>query len=717
MFKKPAALKQIPWPFLLSFLLWVFMFRGFLSGELSLVLDAVQYALSIKFYLVNLFHGVYPLWDPDWYYGIPWEFFLRRIGNYNPLYFVIFLLNKLGLSWHGAYLWFLAVYYFLGMVGFYLLAKRLVKDERAAFLGFLLLLFSSLSTMLFFSYIQLIFVPYFWFFYFLVAFTQEPKQVHAWGLTFSSMVILTTYIPFYFITIFVTFLILFVFFYMKSLRTIFSRYGQFAGKNRFVAFLCCLFILLSLIPGYRLYKDAASGELALPARQQEAQGGNIFTVSERNIAGGDITSQVYFDKLFSGHDEMELGVAYVPVFAYLVLLLGLGTTLNKKMVFMAVWAFIILLIGLTTTTPLYDFLMEHVFYFKYIRQSYYFFWVLVLPVFILLLSEQFRQLLAFEAHRRKDAVLAGLYVFLIHAVFAVFLFLQKGVSITSYATVFLSFVWCSLYVRRTANAGLEKFFSPRNLLISLIILVGIQPLQTYLFVSRNAFHAVALEKEMPASLTFEYQRAYHKSEEGENKFSIKGRQLYYSTRWLYVLLNGVDDDMFSEYARYKFIVYDKTKAVEDDRVALKEFERSWRDRENIAYIESAEGVDHFSGSANASLEPQPIEGESGQFKVSDFDLNGIKIETGYNKPKFLVYNDNYHSDWQAFVNGQRTPVRRTNISFKGVWLPEGKNTLVLRFRSPIDYGIEYFYVGLFSLTFLLLIIAAIKENPSYEISG
>ena len=67
-----------------SFLAWAWMFRGFLSGELALTEDAVSYYDHIQFLIQNVKHGVFPLWDPFYNYGSPNDFFLRRIGLYNP---------------------------------------------------------------------------------------------------------------------------------------------------------------------------------------------------------------------------------------------------------------------------------------------------------------------------------------------------------------------------------------------------------------------------------------------------------------------------------------------------------------------------------------------------------------------------------------------------------------------------------------------------------
>ena len=206
--------KQVVWPFfLLSFCIWIYCFRDFLSGKFSLTSDALAYVEHFKFFTDQISSGVYPLWDPTRDGGVPVEFFLRRIGSHNPFYFLIIVLQKLGLSFLHAYLSFLAFYFFLGTLGFYGVAKQIFKDSLSAFVAFLFILFSSLGTRIFDSYIILTFTPLMWFFYFLVGFFQtspdeRSKQKFCFtGGVFTLMILFNTYLPFYFAVIVATFML------------------------------------------------------------------------------------------------------------------------------------------------------------------------------------------------------------------------------------------------------------------------------------------------------------------------------------------------------------------------------------------------------------------------------------------------------------------------------------------------------------------------------
>ncbi len=109
-------------------------------GKLALVMDSRVYYEHIKFFLDNLARGVIPLWDPTRQWGTPNEFFLRRIGEYNPAYFLIIILNCLysGLS------------YFLGFL-FFLRGRRILPGGQKIFKGYTFRLFSVSLINIFFS--------------------------------------------------------------------------------------------------------------------------------------------------------------------------------------------------------------------------------------------------------------------------------------------------------------------------------------------------------------------------------------------------------------------------------------------------------------------------------------------------------------------------------------------------------------------------------------
>ena len=66
---------------LFGFCFLVFCFARFLFGKLALQGDARNYYEHFKFFLDNMRHGVYPMWESTRQFGVPAEFFMRRIGE------------------------------------------------------------------------------------------------------------------------------------------------------------------------------------------------------------------------------------------------------------------------------------------------------------------------------------------------------------------------------------------------------------------------------------------------------------------------------------------------------------------------------------------------------------------------------------------------------------------------------------------------------------
>src|SRR5271170_6669645 len=96
---------------LLPFCVWMISWWGFICVKLGLGTDAFIYYWDSRFFLDNISRGVYPLWNPGYSGGVSWNFFLRRMGEVNPFYWIINGLKFLGVSPLQAHLIFLVFYY------------------------------------------------------------------------------------------------------------------------------------------------------------------------------------------------------------------------------------------------------------------------------------------------------------------------------------------------------------------------------------------------------------------------------------------------------------------------------------------------------------------------------------------------------------------------------------------------------------------------------
>ena len=325
---------DIPCWMIIAFGMWCYLFRGFLQGQSGIESDAIAYYEHTRFFLDHLQRGVYPLWDPHWNAGVPNDFFLRRIGVLNPFFVIVIFLQRLGISFHLSYLFYLAVYYFVGLCGFYFLVKRLTGDRLTAFLAYLLLMFSALGTRLFDSYFLLICVPMAWFFYFLITFARLPQRHSLLGMVFSAGLLFTTYMPFHFVTIFLVFALCFCLVYVVELPKIWQRVWPFLSKNKIFTLVCAVLFIIALVPGITFFLQSRQGEMVMPARQATAPvTASALEVDQRLIHGWGLLEELFYAYYYSDLRELRFAVFYVPIFVFILLTLGLITRMTRRTFF------------------------------------------------------------------------------------------------------------------------------------------------------------------------------------------------------------------------------------------------------------------------------------------------------------------------------------------------------------------------------------------------
>lgn len=699
--------------FVLSLVLWAYFFRGFLTEQLALVSDAIPYHGHFKFFIDNLARGVYPLWDPTWNCGIPNEFFLRRIGEFNPFYWLIIIYQKMGLAYNQAYVAFLTTYFFIAISGFYWLARTLFKDRAIAFLACILLLFSSLGTRLFASYIILIFVPIIWFAFFLVSFTQNPRGYKLFGLTLCVMVIVTTYIPFYFLTAFLSFLLIFCLVYLRQLKSILARYLRFFLSHKTITLLCVAALGLSLIPGYKLYKEGAKRNFVLPVRHSNSPTSNVLGVN-KNRTEPSIFAHLKVDKLIMRLDEVQLNIFYLPFFVYLLFFLGAGVRVNQRIILFMLWIFTVFLIASPEAVSVHEFLFKRVFFFKYFRNLRFFLWVAILPAVILLVAEFARIVLRDQLPAPAKRKSFFVFIVLAHIAVLALLLSLEAVVVSTYYTLWFSFLFFSLYA--------VKGTMPRWLLsLFLLGVVVAQPAEVFWHLADNSKKAGPSYKD-PATtplryhrksyLDFSFTRGYPVSETSREKGPVKHRpsELYIATARYNQLTRHATPGALRGYLNHKFILYDQvvpSEGLSKDSRRLLKFIRA--DENKVIFAPDFPSPPKALATEDNAA-PQKITKATPRFQVLDYDVNSIKLKTDYPTDKFLVYTDNYYPDWEAYVNGEQVPLYKANVSFKGIFLPGGENEVFFRYGSAGDYVLKYSIMLVFHLVFWALVFGWIKDQ-------
>jgi hypothetical protein len=167
------------------------------------------------------------------------------------------------------------------------------------------------------------------------------------------------------------------------------------------------------------------------------------------------------------------------------------------------------------------------------------------------------------------------------------------------------------------------------------------------------------------------------------------------------------------YIWHKFVLYDNVEWMGQGDMGWQDIERAlWEDR-NAAFVpveQARAGEDYPWGQPGeqsrqrAGGRSRTIPGPSEELAVTKFSANEIKLRTNFASPRFLVYNDAYHSGWQALMDGFPVKIWRANVAFKGLWVPQGEHQIHLYFGRPWQYHLEGALGAVFGCLFVYLAV-------------
>ncbi|MFT7537920.1 MAG: hypothetical protein ACI9F2_000059 [Lysobacterales bacterium] len=604
----------------------------------------------------------------------------------------------------------MSAYHFLGMLGFYVLIKTTTKNKLVSYTGFLLLLFSSLGTRMFDSYLQLIYVPIIWFFAFLVLFHQKQSRRNLLGIIFTIMLLLITYIPFYFIIIAISFIICYILFFPIKSVLFTKNIFKFLGKNKCFTLCCCILLLCAAVPGYSFFVSGKNQEIVMPARHASTEKitnqTNTLKVNEKNIKEWGVTEELLFSKeLLTNIKNIHYKVCYIPIFGFIILFLIIITPIKKESLFLSLWLLLLYLIA-TPNMFLHNFMLEHIFFFKYFRNLHFFLWFIILPLYIFIITNQFNYLI--KNIRENKQPYLWLYNVVAHITLGLILLLMFIPNIVTYLTLFISLALSTLIIRKPSL--LDKKLTP--LFITLIIII--EPIFVYHFLLDNSY------KEVPEYVnTINNTSATYKRSSSITSLEIQKTKnirttrtsFYIGTSALYKFFQIVPTNYAqSLYFKNKFIVYNNVKRTGSDTVYLNELSASIENQTNEVYLTSYEEkpLDPVNNKT-----PQYITKDSGLIDIIKSTTNQLHLTTHINHDVFLVYTDNYSNKWTASINNTPTKVYQSNITSKGIFLPKGNNSVVFKYKNKIDYLITYTIFTSFLLVLLFLIkLSIIKKEDS-----
>jgi hypothetical protein len=85
----------------------------------------------------------------------------------------------------------------------------------------------------------------------------------------------------------------------------------------------------------------------------------------------------------------------------------------------------------------------------------------------------------------------------------------------------------------------------------------------------------------------------------------------------------------------------------------------------------------------------------GEAEIVAWSPDEVRVSVQTDRPALLVLTENHYRGWQARVNGEPTPILRTNHIFRGVTVPAGQHDVVFVFRpTRMLVGFWIYLVGM-----------------------
>jgi hypothetical protein len=97
--------------------------------------------------------------------------------------------------------------------------------------------------------------------------------------------------------------------------------------------------------------------------------------------------------------------------------------------------------------------------------------------------------------------------------------------------------------------------------------------------------------------------------------------------------------------------------------------------------------------------------------ISDFSPKHIEIETLTKQPQLLVYQQNYFTGWNVFVNGEKQELLKSNFAHMAVLVPQGEHTVRFEYRNQSIKFAFYFSYLMFFILIVLSVWFYLNKNP------
>lgn len=93
----------------------------------------------------------------------------------------------------------------------------------------------------------------------------------------------------------------------------------------------------------------------------------------------------------------------------------------------------------------------------------------------------------------------------------------------------------------------------------------------------------------------------------------------------------------------------------------------------------------------------------------------IELDVISESAGIVFFNDNYHPDWKAYVNGQEQPIFHANYNFMAIAVPAGESKVVFRYQPRFLYYGAYM-AGMGLLLFLIITLTLYAKRKRIDAS-
>lgn len=80
--------------------------------------------------------------------------------------------------------------------------------------------------------------------------------------------------------------------------------------------------------------------------------------------------------------------------------------------------------------------------------------------------------------------------------------------------------------------------------------------------------------------------------------------------------------------------------------------------------------------------------------ITEYDVNHVSLNIKTPYDGYLYFGDGYSKHWKAYVDGKPATIKKTNINFKSVYVPEGTHRVAFVFDpTAFRYSLYAYSIG------------------------